>query len=129
MKTLRLAAALGALVLSLAAPAAAVVTAGSGTAATLDAGFANQDWAGSFDVGRLDLVISSEGVVSGHFRPLDGNVQIVTGGLEGNRIWLDLGASPHRRIVGTYENGRIAGSVLGTGLEAILFSATPASSS
>ncbi len=64
--------------------------------------------AGAF-VGELHLVIGKDGIVSGFYRPEDGvQIRTVTGGVTGDKIWLNLGAFGSH-IDGTLKNGTIVG--------------------
>jgi hypothetical protein len=64
---------------------------------------------GEYD-GSLQLHVSSQGIVSGFYRP-DDNPRFVpvTGGVTGDRFWLDIGifGSHPARFSGTFLNGRI----------------------
>jgi hypothetical protein len=64
---------------------------------------------GEFD-GTLSLTIDPSGVVSGTYRPSTGSFQIVAGGTDGRRIWLDIGSGGSIRVSGTLTDGTIAGS-------------------
>jgi hypothetical protein len=60
--------------------------------------------------GTLKLTITPDGIVSGFFRPDDGMVfHTVTGGLNGDRIWLDIGYNGDLHITGTLNGDRIVG--------------------
>jgi hypothetical protein len=64
---------------------------------------------GAFE-GTLNLTISADGIVSGWFRD-DGrsSLRTVTGGVEGDQIWLEIGSRQAFHIDGTYRNGVIVG--------------------
>jgi hypothetical protein len=68
--------------------------------------------AGGYD-GTLKLQIDRAGIISGTFRP-NGNGPFVqvSGGLDGDRIWLDFGSGlrERERISGHYRDGSIYGS-------------------
>jgi hypothetical protein len=64
---------------------------------------------GEFD-GSLQLKISPAGIVTGYYRPADNPRFIpVSGGLTGDRFWLDIGSLSRnsRRFTGTFKNGTI----------------------
>jgi hypothetical protein len=63
--------------------------------------------AGEYD-GQLRLTINADGIVSGTYIPSDGGVKQVTGGVNGENIWLDLGVHGWH-ITGTIVNGHIIG--------------------
>lgn len=67
---------------------------------------------GEFD-GSLQLRISSDGIVSGYYRPND-NARFVsvTGGLTGDRLWLEIGSMSTRgwRFSGTLKDGELVAS-------------------
>ncbi len=76
-------------------------------------------------VGILKIRIDRDGTVSGIYRSADrGSFVDVTGGLEGDRIHLDIGDVRSIHIVGTYDKDEIDG---GTWLEGrpYAFTATP----
>jgi len=84
--------------------------------------------------GTLNLTIGKDGSLSGLYRAEDsGSFRTVTGGLDGDQIWLDLGYNgPH--IVGTFRDGKILGSTryyvntqdfAGSGGQPYNFTATP----
>jgi hypothetical protein len=60
--------------------------------------------AGEFD-GTLLLTIYPSGIVQGFYRPYDGGYRSVTGGLNGENIWLDIGMMGHSRVIGTFKDG------------------------
>jgi hypothetical protein len=60
--------------------------------------------AGEID-GTLTMTIYPSGIVQGQYRADDGNVRNVTGGLDGERIWLDIGSNGNFRLSGTFKNG------------------------
>jgi hypothetical protein len=80
--------------------------------------------AGAYE-GTLDLTISADGLVQGWFRDDERSVlQTVTGGVDGDEIWLDIGARHDLHVTGTYRNGVIIGyTFLGQNYR---FVATPA---
>jgi hypothetical protein len=59
--------------------------------------------------GTLNLDIGKDGALNGYYRFADsGTFQAVTGGLDGDRIWLDLG-SAGLHVTGTLTDGKIVG--------------------
>lgn len=60
--------------------------------------------AGVFE-GRLVLTVYPDGIVQGNYRPADGGVRSVTGGIDGTSIWLDLGTQQPLHLTGTLQNG------------------------
>jgi hypothetical protein len=65
--------------------------------------------AGGYD-GILKVQIGSDGIVSGIYRPNGvGPFVQVSGGLDGDRIWLDFGSGGRERITGRYRDGAIVG--------------------
>jgi hypothetical protein len=86
--------------------------------------------AGEYD-GRLKIRIFADGIVTGTFWDTEGRFSPVSGGLDGIRIWLDLGlASPtgERLFTGTFENGKlVAGAQHRSGLRSWTLEGSPAS--
>lgn len=61
--------------------------------------------------GVLDLSISDGGIVSGYYHPSYNIAYIpVTGGRDGNRIWLNIGFQDRISVLGTIEGNRITGT-------------------
>ncbi len=80
--------------------------------------------AGGYD-GTLKLRIDPSGIIDGIYRPNgSGPFVQVSGGLSGDRIWLDLGNGRGGRITGRYRNGWIVGGTFVHG-RPWDFSATP----
>jgi hypothetical protein len=106
-KTIRSAAAaaglLAALALPVAAPAATTTTA-EPQHYTFQTRLAQRYGAGEYD-GVLTITISPNGIVQGFYRPLDGGISSVSGGVEGKQIWLDIGQRRPLHVTGTLENG------------------------
>jgi ABC-type transport system substrate-binding protein len=75
--------------------------------------------------GTLNLNIAKDGVLSGFYRFDDvGTLREVTGGLEGDHVWLDLGpGGPH--IFGKFTDGKITGYTTYEGHQPYRFTATP----
>ena len=77
--------------------------------------------AGEYD-GQMRLVIDANGIVSGTYVPSDGGPRPVTGGVTGDKIWLDFGAGNQWHVTGTIRNGHIVGFSSSTkGLETYTF--------
>ena len=55
--------------------------------------------------GTLTLTIYPNGILQGLYRPDDGSYRTVTGGLDGQNIWLDIGAMGRLHLTGTFANG------------------------
>jgi hypothetical protein len=66
---------------------------------------------GSLD-GQLRIRVSPGGIVQGIYRPVDGGIQSVTGGITGNKIWLDLADGGALHVTGTLKDGKIVGGAL-----------------
>ena len=81
--------------------------------------------AGEVD-GILLLTVSPDGIVQGNYRPQDGNFRTVSGGLDGRKIWLDIGSFGRFRVIGTFEHGILKGVVQKPGPDTVTFDATPA---
>lgn len=84
--------------------------------------------AGEFD-GRLRMNISPDGIVGGTFMNTEGRTALVTGGLDGTKIWLDLGASSavgHRTYNGTLVDGKLEATAPGRSLHTWTLEGTPA---
>jgi hypothetical protein len=62
--------------------------------------------------GTLSLIIEPSGIVKGIYRPATGTLEIVTGGTDGEHIWLDIGSSDNIRVSGTLKDGTITGSAV-----------------
>jgi hypothetical protein len=83
--------------------------------------------AGEYD-GRLRLRISPDGIVGGKFMNSEGRTSMVTGGLNGTKIWLELGNSSaigHRTYNGTFVDGKIEATAPGRRLHDWTLEATP----
>jgi hypothetical protein len=57
--------------------------------------------------GTLHMTIEPNGIITGWYRPSDGGVRNVTGGLSGNQIWFDIGGIHALHLEGTFKNGVI----------------------
>jgi hypothetical protein len=77
------------------------------------------DWnpAGEYD-GRLRMEIRPDGIVGGSFINTEGQTSLITGGIQGTKIWLDLGfasAVGHRTYNGTLVDGKLEATAPGRG--------------
>jgi hypothetical protein len=125
MNAFRSLAAVAVFMLATLVPAAAIVGTPGSKPVTYSTAL-TPDWrgVGAFE-GRLTLTISPDGIVSGFYRPADGTrLSDVTGGLDGNRIWLDLGQGGLSHIDGTYDGRTINGGIYVSGQD-YTFTATP----
>jgi hypothetical protein len=63
--------------------------------------------------GTLQLTINPNGIIQGYYHPADQMAFIpVTGGQDGNSVWLDIGTMGRLHVNGTLHNGTIAGSAV-----------------
>jgi hypothetical protein len=65
--------------------------------------------AGEYD-GRMRLRISPDGIVGGMFMDTEGHISQVVGGLDGTKIWLQIGDHlPSRQLTfnGAFVNGKL----------------------
>ncbi len=70
---------------------------------------------GEYD-GTLNVSIADSGEISGTFRfDDDGTSHVVTGGRDGDHVWLDLGEGDHYRIDAELKGGKILGATQGLG--------------
>jgi hypothetical protein len=66
--------------------------------------------------GTLQLTFNPDGIITGYYRPADnGDLVPVTGGRNGENIWLDIGRSGRLHVTGTLQNGTIAGAAFEEG--------------
>jgi hypothetical protein len=64
--------------------------------------------------GRLQIRTSAAGIITGYYRPADNNDFVpVTGAVDGNRVWMDIGREGGTRVNGTLANGKIVGMLVG----------------
>lgn len=123
------AAALAAILLTTAVPANAVTTAPTPTAhryaTTMTGLYGNY---GPLS-GSLTLRIYNDGIVQGTYATYDGPQFIpVTGGLNGNNIWFDIGMQGRIHVDARIQrNGRIVGSAIARNLIQYSFVAQPVS--
>jgi hypothetical protein len=83
---------------------AASTTGASPQKYTLETRLTDRYHAGEYD-GTLNLAVYPSGIVQGTFRPSDGGVRTVTGGMSGTDIWLDIGWQHPLRLTGTLKDG------------------------
>ncbi|HKU67424.1 MAG TPA: hypothetical protein VJP85_06600 [Candidatus Baltobacteraceae bacterium] len=64
--------------------------------------------------GTLQLTIGSDGIIQGFYHPADNMTALipVTGGRDGNSVWLDIGRSGRLHVNGVLENGVITGGAV-----------------
>jgi hypothetical protein len=104
-----------------AALAPAAVRAEPAQAVTYDLQTRQTDtWEGGEWDGRLRIQVSPGGIVSGTFMNSNSQISNVVGGLDGSKLWIDLGsAAPtsQRLFWGTFSEGKLVVSA-GRGLHA-----------
>ena len=67
--------------------------------------------------GTLDLNIDSSGIVNGYYHPSDSEATFitVTGGRQGDSIWMDIGRKASLRVSGKFDkSGAILGQAIGS---------------
>lgn len=63
--------------------------------------------------GALQLTINPDGIIQGYYRPADNNAFVpVTGGRNGDSVWLDIGTMGHMHVSGTFKDGAITGAAI-----------------
>jgi hypothetical protein len=63
--------------------------------------------------GTLQLTINPSGIIQGYYRPADNAAFIpVTGGQNGDQVWLDIGSSGRLHVNGVLKNGVITGGAI-----------------
>jgi hypothetical protein len=78
---------------------------------TFDTAITPQYYGAGAYAGVLHLTFEAGGIVNGWYRPADvGQPRNVIGGLDGDKLWLDLGEAGLHDIQTTYENGKIVGA-------------------
>jgi hypothetical protein len=125
---LRAIAALSVLALAAAfAPLPSVAAAGDAVSYDLSTRQFDPLSAGEYD-GRLRLRVSADGIVNGTFMTTEGALSNVTGGLNGAKIWLQLGdRTPlERTFQGTFIDGKLSATAQGHGLHSWTLEGTPA---
>jgi hypothetical protein len=83
---------------------AATTTAAPPQTYTLQTHLTQQYHAGEY-AGTMNLTVYPNGIVQGNYRPSDGGTRIVTGGITGTNIWLDIGLDHSLHLSGTFKNG------------------------
>ncbi|HET9028678.1 MAG TPA: hypothetical protein VFN49_00750 [Candidatus Aquilonibacter sp.] len=70
----------------------------------------NKNWAPPL-VGDLHVRLAEDGVVSGYYQAAYSiHFVPVTGGVDGDHVWLLIGSTSPTRVEGTYHNGAIVGT-------------------
>jgi len=108
-KHIRTAAAAAGLLAALALPvasSAASSTSGSPQQYTMQTRFADEYHGGEWDA-TMVLTVYPNGIVQGTYRPQDGGWKSVTGGVDGQQIWLDIGMMHPLHLTGTFRNGEL----------------------
>jgi hypothetical protein len=63
--------------------------------------------------GTLQLTINPDGIIQGYYRPADNNAFIpVTGGQNGDQVWLDIGNRGRLHVNGVLQDGAITGGAI-----------------
>ena len=78
---------------------------------------------GAFE-GNLSLVVYPSGIVSGFYLPQDSRSRDVTGGTDGQNIWLDIGGIHPMHLTGTLRNGELKTIVSVPGPDTVVFEST-----
>lgn len=77
--------------------------------------------------GRLQIRTSKNGIITGYYRPADNNDFVaVTGGIDGNRVWIDFGRTGSSRFTGSIHDGVISGTIFGADKKPMRFTANDA---
>lgn len=77
--------------------------------------------------GELQIKTSSDGIISGYYRPGDNNDFVpVTGAVRGNHVWIDIGRANIMRVDAAYGDGTIVGTAFGPNHDLLSFSANDA---
>ncbi|MBV9646850.1 MAG: hypothetical protein JO043_05245 [Candidatus Eremiobacteraeota bacterium] len=74
--------------------------------------------------GRMNLSVYPNGVVNGFYIPTDGGIRDVTGGLTGDKIWLDIGGAQPLHLTGTLKNGALSTTAFIPGPDTWVFEST-----
>lgn len=114
MKTLTRIFATAGLVAALAMPALAITH--QGIAPGQQASYTTtltQEWGPGAGVGAyegtLQLTLDRNGLINGYYRPDGGSFEAVTGGVQGNNVWLDIGMLDRIHITGKFDGTQIVG--------------------
>lgn len=64
--------------------------------------------------GTLQITFNADGIVQGYYHPADNMSAFipVTGGRNGNAVWLDIGRSGRLHVNGVLDNGVITGGAI-----------------
>jgi hypothetical protein len=128
MKT-RVIATLSALALAAAlAPLTALPATGPTASYNLTTREYDADSAGEFD-GRMHLNISSDGIVYGTYMNTEGQTAVISGGVEGTKIWIQIGHGGligHNYFDGSLVNGVLEAKARGTGFHLWTLEGKPA---
>ncbi len=63
--------------------------------------------------GALQLTINPDGVIQGYYRPADDDSFVpVTGGRNGNDVWLDIGMAGRLHVTGVMHGNAITGGAI-----------------
>jgi hypothetical protein len=83
---------------------------------TYDTSLAPQLGLGAPWTGTLKLTLNPDGIIQGYYYPAGDEVAFipVTGGRNGDQVWLDIGQRGRLHIEGTIRNG---GTIAGTALD------------
>ncbi|HTW82517.1 MAG TPA: hypothetical protein VMD91_00460 [Candidatus Sulfotelmatobacter sp.] len=111
-----------ALLASLALPLAVSAQPGAATHYLLRTRETIENHAGEFD-GVLSMTVFPNGIIQGTYRLADeGNIQAVSGSVQGDKLWLDIGgAARTEEITGTFRDGVIKATVLRPGIDITYF--------
>ena len=95
---------IGALSLPVQAPAATSTTSTEPVRFAMQTSYYDTRTPGAF-LGRMTLNVYPSGIVNGYYFPDNGQVRNVTGGLDGDKIWLNIGGVDSLRLNGTLKDG------------------------
>lgn len=77
--------------------------------------------------GRLEIRTSKDGIITGFYRPADNNNFVpVTGGVIGDRVWIDIGHGGATRVDGRLQDGTIVGTIFSPNSDPLRFTAKDA---
>jgi hypothetical protein len=95
---------IGALALPVRAPAATSSATSEPARFAMQTSYYDTRTPGAF-LGRMTLNVYPSGIVNGYYFPDGGLVRNVTGGLDGDKIWLNIGGVDSLRLNGTLKDG------------------------
>jgi hypothetical protein len=95
---------LGALALPSQAPATTSSASSEPTRFAMQTSYYDTRTPGAF-LGRMTLNVYPSGIVNGFYFPDNGQVRDVTGGLNGDKVWLNIGGVDSLRLNGTLKDG------------------------